>query len=261
MLSLVIATERIGSPSDFGLDISNFSIFAVCPSGETATTRYTPTRPSDTTILPGFICGFAMQTVSHRPDPIARPVGIQNCSTTVLSVTAILRQERSPRVECFVIEKTGGGLRLYMKYPLRFAVAALICHASLFASGISAELSKGSAAALAVVGGQAIGYRLHPHCTEKNSAPDCISVPQVVSSPQPTYSEEARNAKLAGSVVLVLIVDEKGNPTKVSVVNSLGMGLNEKAIEAVKGWKFTPAFGKDGKPVAAKIAVEVDFHL
>jgi TonB family protein len=176
----------------------------------------------------------------------------------------ILRQERSPRVECFVIEKTGGRLWLYMKYPLRFAVAALICHASLFASGISAELSKGSAAALAVVGGQAIGaigYHLHPHCTEKNSAPDCISVPQVVSSPQPTYSEEARKAKLEGNVVLVLIVDEKGNPTKVSVVNSLGMGLNEKAIEAVKGWKFTPAFGKDGKPVAAKIAVEVDFHL
>ena len=162
-------------------------------------------------------------------------------------------------IECFVIEKTGGGLRLRMKYPLRFALAAyLICHALLFASGIS-ELSKGSATALAVVGGQVVSY--HPHCTEKNPAPDCISVPQVVSSPPPTYSEEARKAKLEGTVVLVLIVDEKGNPTKVSVVNGLGMGLNEKAIEAVKGWKFTPAFGRDGKPVAARIAVEVDFHL
>jgi len=172
----------------------------------------------------------------------------------------ILRQERSPRVECFVIEKTGGGLRHYMKYPLRFAVAAyLICHALLFASGISAEQSKGCSAPLAVVGGQVVCY--HPHCTEKNSAPDCISVPQVVSSPQPTYSEEARKAKLEGTVVLVLIVDEKGNPTNVTVINGLGMGLNEKAIDAVKGWKFTPAFSKDGKPVAAKIAVEVDFHL
>jgi TonB family protein len=82
-----------------------------------------------------------------------------------------------------------------------------------------------------------------------------------VSSPQPTYSEEARKAKIEGTVVLVLIVDEKGSPTNVSVINGLGMGLNQKAIEAVKGWKFTPAFSKDGKPVAAKIAVEVDFHL
>jgi len=39
------------------------------------------------------------------------------------------------------------------------------------------------------------------------------------------------------------------------------MGLDEKAIEAVRGWKFEPAFGKDGKPVAAKIAVKVDFRL
>jgi protein TonB len=62
-------------------------------------------------------------------------------------------------------------------------------------------------------------------------------------------------------VVLVLIVDEKGNPTNFRVISGLGMGLDEKAIQAVKGWKFEPAFGEDGKPVAAKIAVEVEFHL
>jgi len=146
-----------------------------------------------------------------------------------------------------------------MKYPLRFAVAAyLICHALLFASGISAEQGTGSSSGV-VMGGQVV--RIRPHCTEKNPAPDCVPVPQVVSSPQPTYSEEARKAKLEGTVVLILIVDEKGNPTNVSVIDGLGMGLNGKAIDAVKGWKFTPAFGKDGKPVAAKIAVEVDFHL
>ena len=146
-----------------------------------------------------------------------------------------------------------------MKYPLRFAVASyLTCHALLFASGIPAEQGTESSSGV-IMGGQFV--RIRPHCTEKNPAPDCTPVPQVVSSPQPKYSEEARKAKLEGTVILVLIVDEKGNPTNVSVINGLGMGLNEKAIDTVKGWKFTPAFGKDGKPVAAKIAVEVDFHL
>jgi TonB family protein len=98
-------------------------------------------------------------------------------------------------------------------------------------------------------------------CTEKNPAPNCIPVPHVVSSPGPTYSEEARKAKIEGSVVLGLIVDERGNPTNLRVISSLGMGLDEKAIEAVRGWKFEPAFGKDGKPVAAKIFAEVAFHL
>jgi len=58
-----------------------------------------------------------------------------------------------------------------------------------------------------------------------------------------------------------LVVDEKGNPTNLRVISGLGMGLNEKAIEAVRGWKFEPALGKDGKPVAAKIFAEVSFHL
>jgi TonB family protein len=96
---------------------------------------------------------------------------------------------------------------------------------------------------------------------KRNPAPNCIPVPHVVSSPPPTYSEEARKAKIEGSVIVGLVVDEKGNPTNLRVISGLGMGLNEKAIEAVRGWKFEPALGKDGKPVAAKIFAEVSFHL
>jgi len=144
-----------------------------------------------------------------------------------------------------------------MKYLVCGIAVYLICHALLFAATTSTEQSKGSSGA--VVGGQVVSY--HPHCTEKNPAPDCIPVPQLVSSPPPTYSDEARKTKLEGFVILSLIVDEKGNPTNFRVINSLGMGLDEKAIEAVRGWKFEPAYGKDGKPVAAKIAAEVAFHL
>lgn len=57
-----------------------------------------------------------------------------------------------------------------------------------------------------------------------------------------------------------LVVDEKGNPTNLRVISGLGMGLNEKALEAVKNWKFEPAM-KDGKPVPADIYAEVFFHL
>ena len=133
-----------------------------------------------------------------------------------------------------------------MKYPVCGIAIYWICHALLFAANTSAEQSKGSSGPLAVVGGQVVSY--HPHCTEKNPAPDCIPVPQVVSSPAPTYSEEARKAKIEGSVILSLIVDERGNPTNCRVVSGLGMGLDEKAVEAVKQYRFTPAM-EDGKPV------------
>jgi TonB family protein len=143
-----------------------------------------------------------------------------------------------------------------MKYLGCGTAIYLICHALLLASSASAEQAKES---YVLIGGRAV--RSRPHCTEKNPAPNCVSVPELVSSPPPTYSEEGRKAKIEGLVVLVLIVDEKGNPTNFRVISGLGMGLDEKAIQAVKGWKFEPAFGEDGKPVAAKIAVEVEFHL
>ena len=87
-----------------------------------------------------------------------------------------------------------------------------------------------------------------------------VSAPRAVDTPDPEYSEEARKAKYQGTVVLWLIVDQSGHPNNIRVSRSLGMGLDQKAIEAVKRWKFEPAM-KDGKPVAVQINVEVNFHL
>ena len=87
-----------------------------------------------------------------------------------------------------------------------------------------------------------------------------VSAPRVVSQVDPEFSEEARKAKYQGTCTLMLIVDANGHPTNIRVANSLGMGLDEKAIEAAKKWKFEPAM-KDGHPVAVEIALEVDFHL
>jgi len=87
-----------------------------------------------------------------------------------------------------------------------------------------------------------------------------VSPPRVIYQPEPEFSEEARKAKYQGVCTLGLIVGADGRPSNIRVLSSLGMGLDEKAIEAVKNWKFEPAM-KEGHPVRVEIAVEVDFHL
>jgi TonB family protein len=87
-----------------------------------------------------------------------------------------------------------------------------------------------------------------------------ISAPQAISTPDPEYTQEARNAKTQGTCILWLIVDDQGHPRDIRVVHGLGMGLDSKAIEAVKQWRFEPAM-KDGHPVNVQISVEVGFKL
>jgi TonB family protein len=87
-----------------------------------------------------------------------------------------------------------------------------------------------------------------------------VSSPTLMFKVEPEYSEEARKAKFQGTVVLYIEVDEKGNPRNLKVVRALGLGLDEKAIEAVKKWRFKPAL-KDGQPVAVAAQVEVNFRL
>lgn len=87
-----------------------------------------------------------------------------------------------------------------------------------------------------------------------------VSAPRAIYSPDPEYSEEARKAKWQGTVVLWVVIGPDGRPRDVRVQRSLGMGLDEKAIEAVRTWKFDPA-KKDGQPVAVQVNVEVNFRL
>jgi TonB family protein len=87
-----------------------------------------------------------------------------------------------------------------------------------------------------------------------------VSAPRGLYTPDPEYSEEARKAKYQGVVVLWVVVGPDGRPHDIRVQRSLGMGLDEKAMEAVRQWKFEPA-RKDGQPVAVQINVEVNFRL
>jgi protein TonB len=88
-----------------------------------------------------------------------------------------------------------------------------------------------------------------------------ISQPVPLNNVEAEFSDEARRAKYQGVCLISVIVDAQGNPQNPRVVRALGMGLDEKALEAVRKYKFKPAL-KDGKtPVPVMINVEINFRL
>jgi protein TonB len=87
-----------------------------------------------------------------------------------------------------------------------------------------------------------------------------VSAPVAIFDPDPEYSEQARKSKYQGTVILWAIIGADGRPREMRVQRSLGMGLDEKAIEAVGKWRFRPAM-KDGQPVPVEVNIEVNFRL
>ncbi len=87
-----------------------------------------------------------------------------------------------------------------------------------------------------------------------------VSAPVVLYHPEPEFSEEARKSKVSGNVLVYLQVDEQGRPTHLRVLRGLGMGLDEKAIDAVRQYRFKPAM-QNGRPVAVEMNVDVTFHI
>jgi TonB family protein len=94
---------------------------------------------------------------------------------------------------------------------------------------------------------------------DQSVGPDS-NLPALLYKQEPEYSEEARKAKFQGVVTLQIVIDAKGGAVNPRVMKSLGLGLDEKAIEAVRQWKFAPVY-KDGKPVAVPVTVNVFFRL
>jgi protein TonB len=87
-----------------------------------------------------------------------------------------------------------------------------------------------------------------------------VSAPQLIFQVEPEFSEEARKAKVAGNVLVTLIVDAAGHPQRVRVLRGIGMGLDEKAIEAVRQYRFKPAM-EGGKPVPVEVNIDVNFQI
>jgi len=87
-----------------------------------------------------------------------------------------------------------------------------------------------------------------------------VSAPRVIHSVEPQFTPEARQAYHQGVVGIQLIVDSQGNPQNVHVVRQLGMGLDERAVEAVKQYRFSPAMYQ-GHAVSVQMVINVEFRL
>jgi protein TonB len=87
-----------------------------------------------------------------------------------------------------------------------------------------------------------------------------VAAPQVLSAPEPTFTEEARQAKVNGKVLVYLQVSPEGRPMHVRVIKGLGMGLDEKAVEAVRQYRFKPAL-REGHPVTVEMNIDVNFQI
>jgi TonB family protein len=87
-----------------------------------------------------------------------------------------------------------------------------------------------------------------------------MTPPRVVYQPEPEFSEAARALKVSGNSMIRVVVDPDGNPTRIAVVRPIGLGLDEKALEAVQAYRFRPAT-RDGQPVAVEINIEVNFQI
>jgi periplasmic protein TonB len=90
--------------------------------------------------------------------------------------------------------------------------------------------------------------------------PGNFTPPQVIYKVGPEYTQEALDSKTEGFVKLSITVGTEGTAMDVRVVNGLGMGLDEKAVECVKQWKFKPAT-RDGDPTPTRAIVEINFRL
>jgi TonB family protein len=88
-----------------------------------------------------------------------------------------------------------------------------------------------------------------------------VSAPVPIFQPEAEFSDEARRAKYQGLCLISLIVDAQGNPQNPRVIRALGMGLDEKALEAVRKYKFKPAMKDGRRPVPVMITIEVNFRL
>jgi TonB family protein len=96
-------------------------------------------------------------------------------------------------------------------------------------------------------------------CSHKNPPPCADKPPVPIYTPDPEYSKEGKGAKVQGTVVLAAVVGTNGVAHDISVVRSLGYGLDEEAIKVLKTWRFKPAESL-GKPAPVQIQIEVAFY-
>jgi protein TonB len=87
-----------------------------------------------------------------------------------------------------------------------------------------------------------------------------VTAPQVIHSVEPEFTDQARRANYQGTVSIELVVDAQGYPQDLRITRHLGMGLDQKALDAVRQYRFRPSMYQ-GHPVAVQMVIDVDFRL
>lgn len=95
----------------------------------------------------------------------------------------------------------------------------------------------------------------------KQSRTPVTESPACEKCPDPSYTPEARADRIQGRVLLLATISEQGVAEKIGVIEGLADGLTDQALEAVRSWHFKPVIGKDGKPFATRMPLEVTFRL
>jgi protein TonB len=122
-------------------------------------------------------------------------------------------------------------------------------------TGSGGGIGSGTGGGLGPGSGGGTGGGVYNAGTGGYGYPACLYCPQV------QYSDEAVKAKYQGTVSLIAVITADGRATDIHVVKGVGLGLDDKAIEAVRAWRFKPALGPDGKPAPVRQIIEVTFHL
>ncbi len=96
---------------------------------------------------------------------------------------------------------------------------------------------------------------------DRQARPPAVVPAACLNCPAVSYTPEARADGIQGRVLLLVTVTERGTTENIGVVDGLDGGLTDQALEAVQAWRFKPAVGKDGKPFATRMPIEIPFHL
>ena len=88
-----------------------------------------------------------------------------------------------------------------------------------------------------------------------------VSLPKCAYCPDPQYTDEAREARLQGAVTLLVLVDADGRASQIRITQGIGLGLDERAVQAIRTWKFVPARDGARRAIPAWVTVEAVFRL
>ncbi len=97
-------------------------------------------------------------------------------------------------------------------------------------------------------------------CPGPMSASGSVVAPVKIFAPPPQYTEEARQARIQGVVIVQAIIDCQGFVTEINVLKELPLGLSEAAVSAISQWRFEPAT-LDGRPISVYYNLTVNFRL